>query len=419
MLHVQPFCGFCPSAQHAQALASVPYDVVSRREAQALVEKNPASFLQVTKPEATLSMTISEHDPKVYAQGKKAWHQLVSEHILVQDTTPCYYVYALRMGTHEQTGIVLQAALTDYAHARIKRHEFTRQEKEDDRVLHMQALGVQSGKVMLVHPDEPALAHVIEMQKQAPADIDFVADDGVQHRLWRVSNVEHKMLVTQIFLAMDKMYIADGHHRAAAAYRVGQKLAHAEGLENLDALDPKSVLPSWACLLAVAFPASHMHIMAYNRVVHDLNGLSHDTFLQAVQTQFGITRGKPDPISPKQFGMFLKDTWYTLHLRPNTPMGQDPVEHLDVSVLQNHLLKPILGIEDPRTSQRIDFVGGIKGDKELEKRVLHDGAAVAFMLHPTDIQDLMRVADADRVMPPKSTWFEPKLRDGLVSSALI
>ncbi|HET6346245.1 MAG TPA: DUF1015 family protein [Myxococcota bacterium] len=402
MARVSPFRGLRPRPELAAAVAAVPYDVVNRAEARALAAGNPHSFLHVTKPEIDLDDGVDLHDERVYRGGAAAFAAMFDAGTLVRDPEASYYVYELTMGAHRQTGWVVAASVDDYDRGVIKRHEYTRPDKENDRVRHMEALGAQSGKVFLVHRDAPALAERATLAKgQAPV-ADVTASDGVQHRVWRILDPAGVAAVTTAFAELGPLYIADGHHRAAAASRVA-----AAARERGDGREEPQRM------LAVAFPASQTQILAYNRVVRDLGGLSVKAFLKAVQDHFGVTPGKPEPIAPRQFGMYIEGAWHTLHPRPGSEGRTDPVGRLDVSVLQDTLLAPILGIGDPRRDERIDFVGGIRGDAELERRV-RDGWAVAFKLRATRIEDLLAVADAGTVMPPKSTWFEPKLRDGLV-----
>ncbi len=402
MATVYPFRAFRPRPDKVAQLASVPYDVVDRDEARALAKGNPASFLHVTKPEIDLPNKADPYSDAVYLQGQKALLEFMREGLLVQDKKPCFYAYELTMGSHKQTGIVLCASVTEYEENIVRKHEFTRPDKENDRLRHMESLKAQSGKVFLVHRDSEAIAGPLSAVTSQPPAYDFTAPDGIRHRFWVIDEDRHVKALVQGFKEQPVLYIADGHHRSAAAARYAQA-RRAEGAKDGE----------HEHFLAVSFPASEMQILPYNRVVKDLSGRSADAFLAEVRKRFDVTDGKPEPTKPKQFGMYLEGRWYTLAVHPGSFDAQDPVVRLDVSLLQHQLLDPMLGIKDPRRDKRIDFVGGIRGDAELEKRV-RDGAAVAFKLHPTSIEDLFAIADAGQVMPPKSTWFEPKLRDGLV-----
>ncbi len=397
---VFPFRALRPPPELAAKVASVPYDVVNRAEARRLSAGNPDSFLHVTKPEIDLPEDVDVHDHRVYAGGRAALERLIADRSLVQDDAPGFYVYRATMGEHVQTGLALCAAVADYEANRVRKHEHTRPDKEDDRVRHMEAAGAQTGTVFLTHPDSPVLAAEIQHAVTAPALIDINTEDGVRHQLWVIDDPARTRTIVDGFAALDAVYIADGHHRSAAAARVAT--AHR----------PAPADAPTEMFLAVSFPKSEVQILGYNRVVRDLNGLSPADFLAAVGARFDAADGKTDP-APRRYGMLLHGAWYTLDARAGTYDASDPVARLDVAILQDLLLGPVLGIDDPRTDPRIDFVGGIRGDAELERRV-NDGWAVAFSLFPTAIDDVIAVADAGQVMPPKSTWFEPKLRDGLV-----
>jgi len=403
MATIHPFRAFRPRPDNVAAIASVPYDVVDRAEACALAEGNPLSFLHVTKPEIDLPATTDPYSDAVYAGGAKALERFIAQGLLVQDKKPCLYAYELTMGKHRQTGIVLCASVPEYEKNIVRKHEFTRPDKENDRVRHMEALKAQSGKVFLVHRDTPAMTEVLRATTLQPAVYDFTTPDGIRHRFWVIDEEPRVRALVEAFGKQDVIYIADGHHRSAAAARYAQARRH-EGAKT-DGEHER--------FLAVSFPASEMQIMPYNRVVKDLCGRSPETFVKEVRARFEVRDGKPEPTRTKQFGMFLDGRWHTLDVRQGSFDAKDPVARLDVSLLQCQVLEPLLGISDPRRDKRIDFVGGIRGDAELEKRV-REGYAVAFKMHPTSIEDLFAIADAGSVMPPKSTWFEPKLRDGLV-----
>jgi uncharacterized protein (DUF1015 family) len=417
MAHVQPFRGLRPVASAAAAVSSVPYDVIARADAKRLCAQNKDVFLHVTRPEAALADDVDAASSTAHQAGAQALARLRAQKTLVQDQAPAFYVYSLTQFGHTQTGIVVQASVADYEAGMIKRHEYTRPDKETERVLHMQAVSAQTGKVWLVHKDAPSLAHLAAVAQKRAASVDFVASDGVRHQLWVVDHADEIALVVQGFAAVGPLYIADGHHRAAAAARVAAlRIQEAnKGPSALATTDAAGHRPAWASILAVAFPASQMRILAYNRVVSDLGALSKTQFLDALTEEFGMTQGKPEPILPHQFGMYFDGVWRTLHLRPGRPLPTDAVGRLDVSLLQTLVLGPLLGIEDPRRDKRIDFIGGVNADAQLQARV-EAGWAVAFKLCAPNIDDMLRIADAQEVMPPKSTWFEPKLRDGLVVS---
>jgi uncharacterized protein (DUF1015 family) len=408
MATIFPFRAFRPRPDLASQVASVPYDVVDRDEARALARGNASSFLHVTKPEIDLPDDTDPYGDAVYAQGARALQRFIDDGTLVQDDKPCLYAYELTMGAHKQTGVVLCASVPEYEKNIVRKHEHTRPDKENDRVRHMQSLRAQSGKVFLVHRDSPVVAAELRRATNGAPVYDFTAPDGIRHRFWVIRGDSSLRALVDGFARLGVIYIADGHHRSAAAAR------YAQGLRSGAAAD---VSKEHERFLAVSFPESEMQILPYNRVVKDLQAFDAAGFMQAVKARFDVSDGKPSPTRGKQFGMFLGDRWYTVDVRPGTWDDADPVARLDVSLLQNQLLEPLLGIGDPRRDKRIDFVGGIRGDGELEKRV-RAGWAVAFKMHPTSIQDLFAIADAGHVMPPKSTWFEPKLRDGLVLHAL-
>ncbi len=404
MATIHPFRAFRPRPDVAAQVASVPNDVVDRAEARALAAGNPLSFLHVTKPEIDLPDSTDPYADAVYAQGRKALDEMIRAGTLVQDPGPCLYAYELTMGSHRQTGVVLCASVPEYEKNIVRKHEHTRPDKENDRVRHMEALEAQSGKVFLVHRDSPAIAKEIARATTEKPAYDFTAADGIRHRFWVIHEKKAVKAIVDGFAKQPVIYIADGHHRSAAAARYAQAHRKEKGARP-DA--------EYERFLAVSFPESEMQIMPYNRVVKDLHGLAPDAFLKELRARFDVTEGKPDPIRRGQVGVYLGGRWLGIAFRRGTWDDADPVARLDVSLLQGQLLRPLLGIEDPRRDKRIDFVGGIRGDAELERRV-KEGWAVAFKMHPTSIGDLFAIADAGQVMPPKSTWFEPKLRDGLV-----
>lgn len=407
---IRPFAALRPAPEFAAEVAAPPYDVVSSDEARALAAGRPHSFLHISKAEIDLAPDTDPFDPKVYAKAAENLARLVSEGVLRRDPKPCYYVYRLKMGARVQTGIVGGGSVAAYNENRIRRHEFTRPDKEDDRVGQIEATGAQTGPVFTVHQPDAVLADVVA-RVSAGAAAYAVELAGVTHTLWVVDNDADIEKISGAFDAKGVIYIADGHHRSAAASRVAASRA---------AADPKADgNRPYDYFLLVSFPADEVAIYDYNRLVKELNGLTAEAFLARLADGFTVTPadGQFKPTRAGEFGMFLAGRWYQLVLRDMPGADASPVARLDVSLLQERLLAPVLGIGDPRTDKRIDFVGGIRGLDGLEKRV-NDGWAVAFALYPTSIADLMAVADDNQVMPPKSTWFEPKLADGLASLVL-
>jgi uncharacterized protein (DUF1015 family) len=348
----------------------------------------------------------------VYAKGAENLQKQISAGILMRDAEPRYYVYRLRMGDHVQTGLVFVGSVADYDKNRIRKHEFTRPQKEDDRVRQITALNAQTGPVLLAYPSSAEVGAIIKQVASGKPAYDLVADDGVGHTLWVMEDAAQISKLTALFDAMDALYIADGHHRSAS----GSRVAKAKNVE----LGTQSGNNSWDYFLCVAFPHDETRIMDYNRVVRDLNGRTPEQLLEQIAARFRVqpVSGQAKPAHAGQFGMYLAGRWYQLDIDPKFIPAHDPVARLDVSLLQDNLIAPLLGIDDPRTADRIDFVGGIRGLNELEKRVDSGEMQVAFALYPTSMEALMAVADANEVMPPKSTWFEPKLADGLVSHVL-
>jgi uncharacterized protein (DUF1015 family) len=405
---LRPFRGVRPLPQYAAAVAAKPYDVLNSEEARAEAAGKPLSFLHVGKPEIDLPPDVDLYDPRVYEMGRDNLRRLMSDGILRQDDVSSYYVYAQTMGNHTQYGVVGCASVHEYADDTIKKHELTRKDKEDDRTRHVQVTNAHSGPIFLTYRADPAVDALVDAIRAGTPEYDFVAEDEIRHQLWVASDPATKGRIQEAFQGIPNFYVADGHHRSAAASRVGRELAaansHHTGSEEYN------------FFLAVLFPHNHLRIMDYNRVVKDLRGRTPEAFLTEVGTRFTVTpasdRVRPD--SKGRFGMYLGGRWYTLQAPAAALAAQDPVERLDVSILQRELLSPILGIDDPRTSKRVDFVGGIRGLSELERRVNSGEMAVAFSLHPTSIEELLAIADAGKIMPPKSTWFEPKLRDGVV-----
>ena len=404
---IKPFRGLRPAPHHATDVAAPPYDVLSTDEARVRSAGKPWSFLHISKPEIDLPVDTDPYAPAVYAKAVENLNKMLQAGILHRDSQPSYYAYRIEMGAHTQTGFVAAASVAAYDAGRIKKHEFTRPDKEDDRVRQIDALNAQTGPVLLAYPDSRQ-ADALLSQACAGAPVASVkADDGIVHTIWVVSDETLIADITAAFEAMHALYIADGHHRSAAASRI------AAARRKADTEQPSDYF------LAVIFPQHQMKIMDYNRVVKDLNGLSADEFLAKIAKAYAVAPacGAVKPSCPGEVGLYLPGRWFRLNIDPKLFVS-DPVARLDVSLLSEHLLGPVLGIMDLRRDKRIDFVGGIRGLTELEKRVDSGEMAVAFAMHPTRMSDLMAVADAGQVMPPKSTWFEPKLADGLVSHVL-
>jgi uncharacterized protein (DUF1015 family) len=401
---IRPFRALRPPAEKAAAVASVPYDVVNTEEARALAEGKPLSFLHVSRPEIDLPAGTDLYSDVVYRKAVENFDALVANCPLEIETEPSLYVYKLVMGDHEQVGIVGCCSVDEYDDNTIRKHERTRRDKEDDRTRHMVMLHAQTGPVFLTYRGRKDIDDQVSAAMASDPLFDLTAEDGIRHTIWRLSDAD---LLVESFAKVPLLYIADGHHRAASASR-----ARAELKENSFAHSGKE---DYNYFLTVLFPDSQVQILAYNRVVKDLNGLSKDELLNQLQRQFTITENAaPVPEARGQWSMYLDGKWYGLQLAPEATLPVGNVAVLDVSVLQDRLLAPILGIIDVRTDKRIDFVGGMRGTKELERLVDEGKAAIAFSLYPTTVDELLMVSDAGEIMPPKSTWFEPKLRDGLL-----
>jgi len=401
MLRIRPFRGLCPKPELAASVACVPYDVVDRAEAATLAAGNPLSLLHVDRAEIDLPESTDPYSPAVYAKARENFDRMVAEGTLVREPRGQIYLYRQTMGAHSQTGLVAVCHIDDYENDIIRKHEKTRQAKEDDRTRLISTLAANTGPVFLTYRGLPDIDAIVAADTSLPPAFDFVAPDGIRHTAWRATDPD---ALAAHFSAVPLAYVADGHHRSASAARVGRerRLAnpHHSGLEDYN----------W--FLCVLFPADQLQILPYNRVVADLAGKSPAGFLDAVRARFEATDSAPArPAAPGHVSMFLDGKWHGLALR--APEGADPVSRLDVSLLQDGLLEPLLGIADPRTDERIDFVGGIRGTSELEDRVRSGRAAVAFSMYPVTVDQLIDIADAGQIMPPKSTWFEPKLRSGL------
>jgi uncharacterized protein (DUF1015 family) len=399
MAVIKPFAALRPQPELADRICELPYDVMSSEEARATAAGNPLSFLHVSKPEIDLAPEVDVHDAPVYAKGRENFDRLLGQGALRQEARPCFYLYRQIMGQHAQTGLVAAASCEDYVRGVIKKHELTRPDKEDDRVRHIETLGAQTGPVFLVYRAVKAMDEMAAEQMTEPPDTDFTARDGVRHTSWTLRDGAHIGLARRTFAKIPFLYIADGHHRSAAAARVFQA-RRGTGESGF--------------FLSVIFPDNQLRILPYNRVLKDLNGLSAAELLKKLEAVFVVSDGGPArPEGKHELALFLESSWRTLRFRAELCTGKDPVEGLDVTLLQQHVLGPIFGVDDPRTSRRVNFVGGIRGTDELEKLVRNHDYACAFSLFPTGVGDLMSIADAGGLMPPKSTWFEPKLRDGM------
>jgi|SoiMetStandDraft_5_1073268.scaffolds.fasta_scaffold00439_4 uncharacterized protein (DUF1015 family) len=401
MAALAPFRALRPASSVAARVAAVPYDVVNTDEALALAG-DPLSFLHVSRAEIDFPEGTSPYGDDVYAQAVANFERLKKEAPLQLEDTPALYVYRQRMGAHSQVGLAGCFGVDDYDRGVIRKHEHTRRDKEDDRTRHLLALRAQTGPVFLTYRSRPAVDALISRAITAASLYDFTASDGVQHTMWKVDPFEEHQLVVA-FDAVPALYIADGHHRAASAARARKQLAGAAGIRG-----------DWDWFLAVAFPDDQLQILPYNRIVRDLAGMTPDSFMRTLQDRFMIADGPASPARRGDVSMFLEGRWHTIALG-EAPATATPAERLDVTRLQDAILAPLLGIGDVRTDKRIDFVGGARGTAELESRVGSGDASVAFSLYPVDVQDLMAITDAGGIMPPKSTWFEPKLRDGLLS----
>ncbi|QNM04303.1 DUF1015 domain-containing protein [Qiania dongpingensis] len=405
MAAVKPFLCIRPEASVASRVAALPYDVYNRAEAKAEVAREPLSFLKVDRAETQFSDEVDTYADCVYEKARELLDGMIADGTFVKEESPCYYIYELTMNDRAQTGIVACSSIDDYAGGIIKKHENTRADKEVDRIRHVDTCDAQTGPIFLAYRARADINAVVEEVKAEKPLYDFTAPDGVRHTVWRIGETDKVKALEEGFSKVPNTYIADGHHRAASAVKVGLKRREENPGYRGD--EPYNYF------LSVLFPDEQLMIMDYNRVVKDLNGLSEQEFMAKVKDCCEVREVGKEPYRPSrkgEFGMFLNDVWYCLTTK-RVPSG-DPVADLDVSVLQNTLLEPVLGIGDPRTDKRIDFIGGIRGLSELERRC-HTDMKVAFSMYPTSISELFQVADASRLMPPKSTWFEPKLRSGI------
>jgi uncharacterized protein (DUF1015 family) len=409
---IRPFAGLRPAAGRAAEVIAPPYDVLSSAEARTRAAGKPWSFLHISKPEIDLPPDIDPYAPEVYAKAAENLGRMLKAGVLARDPSPCYYVYRIIMGEHRQTGLVAAASVAEYDANRIRKHEFTQTAKENDRVRQIEALDAHTGPVLIGYPPAPEIDALLARLSAGAPDADGTADDGIRHTLWVVRDAEAQTKLTRGFDAMHAVYIADGHHRSAAASRVAAARRAANPQHTGDA--------SYNYFLAVIFPHHELRILDYNRVVADLNGKDAAAFLTRLATICTVTRSAQPakPRKPGEFGLYLGGAWYRLALKPELVPRDDPVARLDASLLSDHVLGPVLNITDLRRDKRIDYVGGIRGLEELQRRVDSGEMATAFALYPASMSDLMAVADAGLVMPTKSTWFEPKLADGLVSHVI-
>ena len=405
MTLIQPFRALRPAPGRAAEILAPPYDVLSSAEARQRATGKPWSFLHISKPEIDLDPAIDPHDQAVYAKAAENLDRMIAAGVMIRDPKPCYYIYRLTWRGRPQTGLAVAASLADYATNRIRKHELTTPVKEDDRVRQIEAVNAQTGPVMMAYPAAPDIDAMVAKGAARAAAVDVTADDGVRHQLWPIGDEESIGALTRAADALPALYIADGHHRSAAALRVAQARGTGTG--------------SHGYFLAVLFPHHEMTILDYNRILRDLNGRSSDQLLAELRKRFSV-EASDQPVRPAgsgEFGMFLDRRWYRLTIRP-VGVGDDPIDRLPITLLTRNVIEPLFGITDPRTDKRIDFVGGARGLVELEQRVSSGDMAAAFALYPTQMPDLMAVADAGGIMPPKSTWFEPKLADGMVNHVL-
>lgn len=406
MFIINPFRALRPAPGRAADVLAPPYDVLNSAEARQRADGKPWSFLHVSKPEIDLAPDVDPHADEVYAKAAENLQHMITEGVLTRDNEPCYYVYRLTWHDRVQTGLAAIAQIDAYRSNRIRKHELTTPVKEDDRVRQIEAINAQTGPVMIAYPDAPSVDAILASVATRPAEVDVTSDDGVRHQLWVVDDVDLIASLTAAINALPALYIADGHHRSAAASRV----AEARG----------SDAESSQYFLSVLFPHHEMTILDYNRVIKDLNGHSPEELLSALQAGFSVT-ASDQPVRPSaagEFGMYLAGGWHRLVVKPELIPTSDPIGRLPITLLTRNAVEPLLGITDPRRDKRIDFVGGARGLEGLERRVDSGEMAVAFALYPTQMVDLMAVAEADAIMPPKSTWFEPKLADGMVSHVL-
>ena len=407
MAVVKPFQCVRPNESVAHRVAALPYDVYNRAEAKAKCLEDELSFLRIDRPESQFPDDFDMYSQPVYDKAREMLNEQIGSGVYITDTDQCYYIYELIMNGRHQTGIVACASIDDYLNGVIKKHENTREEKEQDRIRHVDTLSAQTGPIFLAYRSNRVISDITDRVKEVEKPVySFTADDGISHNVWKVAAKSDISAIAEQFNKIDSIYIADGHHRAASAVKVGQKRRQEHpGYDGSEEFN---------YFLSVLFAEDQLMIMPYNRVVKDLNGLDEESFLEKIGESFDVSE-QDLPVSPDSkysYGMYLGNRWYLLSAKDKLTGSKDPVESLDVSILQRYLLDPVLGIKDPRTDNRIDFIGGIRGLSELERRV-HSDMKIAFSMYPTSIQELFAVSDAGMLMPPKSTWFEPKLRSGL------
>lgn len=404
----RPFKAYRPKPELAKQVASKPYDVLNSAEARLESEGNPLSFLHIGKPEIDLSVDVNLYDSSVYAKGRENLIKLISDGVLVEDESAYFYLYALTMEGRTQFGLVGCCSVDDYWNDVIKKHEHTRKQKEEDRCEHVRVTNAHTGPIFLTYKDDNEIKNIIDMVRSNVAETDFVSDDNIRQQVWVIKDEETIEVLINKFAVVEHLYVADGHHRSAAAGIVGRERQEANDSHNGD--------EEYNYFLSVLFQSSELFIMDYNRLVKDLNNYDYNVFTRLIKENFTVipSGGSVKPLQKGEFGMYLGEgKWYILLAKEELLYNPDPVESLDVAILQKYILDDILDIKDPRTDNRIDFVGGIRGVEELVKRVDSGEMAVAFVLYPTSINELMNIADSGNVMPPKSTWFEPKLKDGL------
>jgi uncharacterized protein (DUF1015 family) len=404
MANIKPFPAVRPTPELASQICALPYDVFTTQEARMQAQGNPLSFLHVSKPEIDLPEAADPTAEPAYLKGRDNFRSLINQQALKLDSQPCFYLYRQKMGAHVQTGLVAVASCDDYRNGVIRKHENTHPDKEEDRTRHIQTLNAQTGPVFLIYHSKPNINDIVAIQTKEPPEINFIAPDGVQHTTWMISSPALIHCFQSAFSRINTLYIADGHHRSAAAVKVADH-RHREGYSNY--------------FLSVLFPHNQVQIMAYHRVVKDLNGLAPDQLVERLSSVFVLrAKGDSHPAHKHEVCLYVNRQWYALAFRSACYQTEDPVDQLDASLLQNLVLAPMFDIDDPRTSPRLGFVGGIRGTPELERLVDSGEYACAFALFPTRVEDLITVSDAGKLMPPKSTWFEPKLRDGLFTHLL-
>ena len=405
MAVIRPFECVRPCERVADRVAALPYDVYNRQEACEVVKKEPLSFLKIDRAETQFDASVDTYAPQVYQKAKELLEKAIADGTFITDIDRCYYIYELTMDGRSQTGIVACASIDDYQNNVIKKHENTRADKELDRITHVDTCSAQTGPIFLAYRVNQVIDKEVDKVKHSPSIYNFVSDDGIRHQVWKIADKAAVENIKNAFEKIDSIYIADGHHRAASAVKVGLKRRK----NNPDYTGEEE----FNYFLSVLFPDEQLMILPYNRVVKDLNGYTKEQFMEKIAQNFDITEsdGQVMPDNKGTFGMYITGKWYRLTAKKEI-LSEDPVDGLDVAILQNNLLEPVLGIHDPKTDSRIDFVGGIRGLDELEKRCNED-CVLAFSMYPTSIKELFDVADAGKLMPPKSTWFEPKLRSGL------